>query len=208
MGKQRKKEKRPRRTTLTDQIHISQIRPIRLSAANEARQHARDYPILGCWLHTGWQESGITPVIIARKQTDEKVLYGVCMVDLYCLGVKDAIAREDISLKAFLRDLPKLCSGEPLECSVELAHEIVHGAIEFAARYGFQPHPDFSRLHVDQIFDPPEAHPRTHQVEFGKDGKPLYIAGPYDDERKVHEVLNKLRRNAGEGNYDYIVPIG
>jgi hypothetical protein len=33
----------------------------------------------------------------------------------------------------------------PEEYSPEFAHELIYGAIEYAARYGFQPHPDFTK---------------------------------------------------------------
>lgn len=88
-----------------------------------------------------------------------------------------------------------------------MAHEIVYGAMEFATSYGFQPHPDFTRQRVDQILDPPESHPRNHKVEFGKDGKPFYIPGPYDDERKIRSMINTLMHTAGEGNFDYIAAL-
>ena len=94
---------------------------------------------------------------------------------------------------------------EPQTISVELAHEIVYGALEFAQKYGFEPHPDFTRLHADQVLDPPERHPRTHGVQFGQDGKPLYVSGPYEDERKIRRILHTLERTAGEGNFHYVI---
>jgi hypothetical protein len=203
-SKKSKRAKRPPLPKFNDQIPISQIRTLKTTRSQEILENARQYPLLGCWLHAKWKDSGITPVIVARSLNPERLLFGAIMVDLYCLGIKDAYARVDVSRQAFLRDLPRLCSDEPLECSVELAHEIVYGAMEFAASYGFQPHPDFTRQRVDQILDPPESHPRNHKVEFGKDGKPFYIPGPYDDERKIRSVINTLMHTAGEGNFDYI----
>jgi hypothetical protein len=97
---------------------------------------------------------------------------------------------------------------EPEAISVELAHEIVYGALEFALKYGFEPHQDFTRLHADQVLDAPDAHPRAHNVQFGQDGKPLYVAGPYDNERKVKRILQTLENTAGEGNYNYLIGFG
>jgi hypothetical protein len=159
----------------------------------EILQRAREYPILGCWIMEGWQENGITPIVIARQQPNDRVLFAVCLVDLHCLGVKDAY---------------KICSGAPQSCSVELAHEIVYGALEFAERYGFGPHPDFKRQYADQVLDPPEAHPRIGKVKFGREGKPLFVSGPYDDERKSRQVIAILERTAGTGNYDYLISFG
>jgi hypothetical protein len=129
------------------------------------------------------------------------------VVDLYCLGIKDAYTRTGYSLNRFERELPRMCQGEPEKISVELAHEIAYGALEYAEKLGFEPHPDFHRLQADLVLDPPDAHPRKNQVAFGKNGKPFYIAGPYDDKYKVMAVLNTLRRTVGEGNFDVLTMI-
>ncbi len=65
--------------------------------------------------------------------------------------------------------------------------------IEYAAQFGFQPHRDFKL--AQNVLDPPDAHPRTGKVEFGKDGKPFYIAGPHDN---VNAILRQLARTAGK----------
>lgn len=174
----------------------------------EPLQNARQYPIFGCWVMQEWQESGITPVVIARQQAEDQVLFASYLVDLYCLGVKDVTVDVNFTRKRFERSLPDLCMREPEAVSVELAHEIVYGALEFAHKYGFEPHTDFTRLHADQALDEPDTHPRTHHVQFGKDGKPLYVAGPYDNERKVKNLLSTLERTAGEGNFKFLIGFG
>jgi len=168
-------------------------------------ERAREYPILGTWVIANWQESRITPVVVARRQAEDRVLIGNCLVDISCLGIKNAYSETDISPTRFQRELPDMFQGEPEECSVALAHEIIYGGLEYAARYGFQPHRDFTASLVDKVLDPPDAHPRTHNVKFGRDGKPFYVAGPYDDERKSRSVINTLMRTAGEGNFDYLI---
>ena len=208
MAKQKKKHKKPRPINVSSQIPISRIRPITFLGPRHHLRHAREYPILGCWVIEDWEDAGITPVIVARQQEPEKVLFASYLVDLYCLGVKDALAKTDISLRAFQRDLPELCNGEPEPCSVELAHEIIYGAIDYAARYGFQPHPDFKAQLCDQVLDPRDTHPRKNNVKFGKDGKPLYVSGPFDDERRIRSVISTLMRTAGEGNFDYVAALG
>jgi hypothetical protein len=130
------------------------------------------------------------------------------MVDLYCLGIKDVFTRTDYSLNRFERELPKLCSGAPQQCSVELAHEVIYGGLEYAEKLGFQPHPDYHKQMADLMLDPPDAHPRVDHVAFGKDGKPLYVSGPYDDEQKINFVMKTLTRTCGTGNFDYLVGFG
>jgi hypothetical protein len=208
MPKKHKKDKRPRLPKTNSQVPITSIRPIILHGPRYYLQHAREYPILGCWVMKGWQEAGITPVIVARQQELDKVLFASCMVDLYCLGIKDAYANTDVSLRKFQSELPKMCSGDPEPCSVELAHEIIYGGMEYAGQFGFKPHIDFTGQFCDQVLDPPETHPRTNNVIFGKDGKPFFVAGPYDDNRKINSVLNTLARVTGEGNFNYLAGMG
>lgn len=207
MPAKRKKDKKPRPKN-NRQTPTSSIRPITMRGPWYYLPHAREYPFLGAWVMRGWKEGGITPVVVARQQETGNVIFAVCLIDLYCLGIKDAYGNADISLRKFQSNLPKMCSGAPKPCSIELAHEIIYGGMEYAARYGFQPHRDFTAQHCDKVLDPPEAHPRTSNVVFGKDGEPFYVSGPYDDQRKINSVLNTLRRTAGEGNFHFLIRLG
>jgi hypothetical protein len=209
MTKKARKDKKPAPVAkINRQIPNSLIRQVTHIGPGEVLLNAREHPLLGCWIMGGWEESGITPVVVAREQEPGKVMFSSYMVDLYCLGVKDAFTRTHCSRSKFERDLPVLCSGSPEECSVELAHEVIYGALEFAEKYGFQPHPDFKAQKADLMLDPPDTHPRLGQVTFGKDGKPFYIAGPHDDQRKIRSITNTLRRTAGEGNFNFLVGLG
>jgi hypothetical protein len=190
------------------QIPISLVRKSMQLGLNPLLQNARTYPLYGCWIMRGWQEAGITPVVVAREQESGRVMIGVYMVDLYCLGIKDAYTRTDYSINQFNRDLPSMCAHAPEQCTVELAHEVIYGALEYAEKIGFGPHPDFTRMQADLLLDPPDAHPRVDHVAFGKDGKPLFVSGPYDDALKIRSVINTLTRTCGEGNFDYLVGLG
>jgi hypothetical protein len=96
----------------------------------------------------------VDPGGVARTQEDGRILFGVYLVDYWCLGVKDAYTRVDYSTARFQRDLPRMCANAPIPCSLELAHELIYGALEYAKQLGFEPHPDFYRQKADQILDP------------------------------------------------------
>ncbi len=206
MSKGKKKDKKSRPLPKPNrQIPNSMIRPMTTIGFSPFLPHAHEYPFHGCWIMAGWRGAGITPVVVARLQEADRIMFGVYMVDLFCLGIKDAFAKTDYSLNRFDRELPQFCSGDPKPCSIELAHEVIYGALEYAAKLGFHPHPDFTRLKTDLILDPPEAHPRVNHVAFGKDGKPFYVSGPFDDENKSRFVINTLKRTCGEGNFEYLL---
>lgn len=168
-------------------------------------RQARNYPLEGCWINEGWQEGGLATIVVARRQPNGDIVYGCYLVDVFCLGVKNAFCNADIPISQFRREvLPKAVYGDtPQPISAALANEIIYGAIEYAAQWGFRPHRDYKQAQL--ILDPPDAHEKSGKVEFGKDGKPLYISGPYDN---PDALLRQLNRTAGEGNYDYLMRIG
>ena len=170
------------------------LRPIR---------QARKYPLEGCWVQSGWQEAGLAVVVVACRQPNGLLVVGNFLVDYYCLGVKSCFARPNVSSAMFYAELPQLIPGEALPITAELAHELIWGGIEYAARYGFRPDPDFKLAQL--VVDPPEAHPRTGAVTFGKDGKPFYVSGPHDN---VSAIMNQLLRTAGPDNYEFLTEIG
>lgn len=197
--KNKKKDKQKARKPKVDLMAgRPRPKPISFHDPIQSLQQAREYPILGCWIMKGWQEQGITPIVVTRQQAEDRVIYGVFLVDIFCLGVKNAYWKADVSLKQFNRILPQLCSDMPEPCDPSLAHELIYGAIDYARKYGFEPHRDFGKASL--ILDQPEVHQRKHKIEFGKEGKPLFIQGPYDN---AQAIMNQLMRTAGAGNFDY-----
>ena len=168
-------------------------------------RQARNYPIEGCWIRPGWDEDGLAVVVIARRQPDGNIVFGNYLVDYYCLGLKDTFCNANIPAGQFRQQvLPKIFREDrPLSISPALAHELIYGGIEYAAQFGFRPQRDFKLSQY--ILDPPEMHPRTGQVEFGKDGKPFFVSGPYDN---VDAIIRQLRRTAGEGNFEFLIGLG
>ena len=135
------------------------------------------YPIADCWVLKHWQQDGISPVVVARRQPNGNIVFSNCLVDFWCLGVKDAFCNADIPAGQFYSEfLSKVFPEEAISILPALAHEMIYGSIDFAARYGFKPHRDFKL--ASYVLDPPEAHPHQETVEFGKDGKPFYVVGP------------------------------
>lgn len=171
-------------------------------------RQARHYPLEGCWVQKDWQreEGGLLIVTVARRQPNGNIAFGTYLVDIFCLGLKNTTYNADIPPGEFHQHyLPKFYRNTTPPASIlpELAHEIVYGGIEYAARFGFKPQRDFRDSQY--VLDPPAMHLRSGKVTFGKDGKPLFISGPYDN---VEAIVRQLMRTAGEGNFDYLVSLG
>ncbi len=201
-GNKKKQQKALKRRTEHKQVRKQENVLQVLSPLRYIRQ-ARSYPIEGCWVQQGWDEGGLAVVVIARRQPNGNLVFGNYLVDYYCLGLKDTYFNADIPRGEFQNDaLPTMyrAAGKPTKISLDLAHEIIYGGIEYAKQFGFRPHRDFAQS--QSILDPPDAYPRTGKVKFGKDGKPFFVSGPYDN---VDAILRQLARTAGEGNYHYMM---
>ncbi len=163
---------------------------------------AGGYPIHECLIAPGWQQNGLSQILLSRVQPDENIVAAVYLVDILCLGVKNTFAHANFAestYRAKLRD--PMDEAQGLEtCPVDLAHTIIYGAIDFARRLGFQPHRDFGLTR--HLLEERGRLPQRHDVQFGRDGKPLFISGPNDD---VGSILGQLQASAGEGNFDYMI---
>ena len=173
--------------------------------ARLARDAAR-YPLVGCWVQVGWDQSGMALATVARRLPVGGILYAKVAVDLYCMGVKNALTDVVESEERWRNQvLPRIYEpqGGSVEVDADLAHQLLYGAVDYAARWGFRPHRAFAT--AQRLLDPRSAHPDTGRVTFGYQGKPFYIQGPYD---KAKVVVEQLRRTAGEGNFDYLLMVG
>lgn len=166
---------------------------------------ARAFPILECWISDDWQAgSGLVQIILTREQPNEKICCAVYLVDKFCLGLKNTFARINLSRERFQSEIYDKVYAEQVgtECSRELAHQMIYASIDYAAQFGFQPHRDFAL--TQYMLEPCGELEETYKLTFGQDGKPLFIAGPHDD---VKKIIKQLEETAGTGNYDYVAPI-
>jgi hypothetical protein len=181
----------------------------------------REKPIVGCWVTRQWSNglivenrppdwiddddlpplamgAGLSSVVVAREHNDNEVSACGYLVDTYCQGVKNAVpptmvARRDLA--AFLADFFSAYDSEPLPAPIELAQNLVLGAVDYAQTLGFDPHRDFylAKPHLGGWQAP-------SKIRFGLNGKPCFQQGPYDNPTRVMRTLD---RSVGPGNYDF-----
>lgn len=203
-GDKKKQAKALQRRTESNQERRLVQRMVALSPQSVVWQ-ARNYPIESCWVQKDWKENGLAIVMVARRQPDGNLVFGNYLVDYYCLGLKNTMYTANAS-PAELRQIMATAYSQtlpPIKIQPELAHEIIYGGIEYAARLGFKPQRDFRDSQY--ILEPANKYPRSGSVEFGKDGKPFFINGPYDN---VDKILEQLARAVGAGNFEYFLQVG
>jgi len=81
----------------------------------------------------------------------------------------------------------------------KLVHNIIYGAVEYAEELGFAPHKDFSATRY--ILEEDDDNIELINIEFGFNGKPAVVIGPFDNPEKIIATLN---RTVGKGNYTII----
>ncbi len=195
MKKRRKEKERKKRA---NQEKYSQRTP------EQNIRHAREYPIFECFVNKDWREKGHATVLLSRQQDDGDILFGVYLVDLYCLGLKNTYCNANFSTLVYEWQVKERVFGdqEMEECSPHLAHAIIYGGIDYAANLGFSPQKDFDMSRF--VLDAKDSFTDLPKVEFGREGKPLYIAGPDDD---VNGIMKKLKERVGEDNFTFIIPV-
>jgi hypothetical protein len=174
-----------------------------------ALQQAFNDPVYECWEaeHLFKQDSdvGIGSVIITRKSGNDDILMGVFLIDVYCLGIKSSCVRL-LSDEKYREMLEHMSGQEGLKfIHPSCARKLIEQAGNYAGELGFAPDKDYRE--AKKIFGEIDSAACPRAFTFGKDGKPFYVAGPYDKPRFIKNVVDKLEKNCGPGGYDYVVPV-
>ena len=149
----------------------------------------------------------VSAVSFSLGNLHDQVAGAIFLVDIYCLGVKDVITMIGPEWKWNERLQQQRDSGRRLDkISPEAARKLVEGSVEYARSPGIAPHRDW--IHASPIFGDVDASLCLTEFEFGKDGKPLFVAGPYDTPERVQQIMSALANSTGEGNYHYMLPTG
>jgi hypothetical protein len=157
--------------------------------------------IYECVVNEDYKDSGMAIVLVARQHKTGNITFSSFIVDIFCLGVKDANSAFNRTEDEYVDYKDQVYShGPEVPISYDLAHNIIFGAIDYAKKLGFSPHKDWETA---QFMLEPKASANVQKIDldFGKDGKPFFMSGPYD---KVDSILNKLRSAVGEGNFTYL----
>jgi hypothetical protein len=158
--------------------------------------------------HPEWRDPGandgadglVTALVAHRRGHRRGASVCVYLLDVYCLGVKNAMGPDNLDEHRLRRLTDRAFSSyqtPPIPAPVELVRDLVLGAAEYALNLGVAPHPDFhqARAHLG---------PRTgpSAITFGRDGKPTYVSGPYDD---ADQIIRTLRRAVGPNGFHYTI---
>ena len=169
-------------------------------------QAASNAPILHCCMTAELWREGIGEVLVSRCLSNGSVAFSVFLVDVYCLGVKDAFMNIFPRLQYEEKLYDKLRSQYLLtNIKPESARKLVEGAVQYALDLGLPPHANYRTSKL--IFGDISAEACTEQFRFGKDGKPFFIAGPDDDEYRCKHILKMMESHRGPENDHFLIPM-
>lgn len=172
-----------------------------LSPKKYIETRARALPIYKCLVTKGWKEAGEADVIVMRRHVNGNVTVGFYLVDLMCLGVKDTFYLFNEPESEVYDRLPTNVTAMFDEVDYSLAHNIVYAGHDFALDFGIEPAKEFATT--------------KHILEEDNDNIPLIDIPVGDEDGLPHlivlhpgeysNVLAKLQKNAGEGNFRYTI---
>lgn len=164
------------------------------------------WPVHEVLISKGWERPGeLIEVLVTRRSPLGQIACGVFLVDLGCLGVKNAFGRVFDSEAEYRHELRDgFAERQPrVRGDLNLAAKIIREAIAYARDLGFEPHRDYHPASFVLSGADPDACPSKISLG-GPDGKPSYVAGPYDRSRAI---VNKLMKRLGPEGFHYVIPV-
>jgi len=151
-----------------------------------------------------YSPTGMSSVLLGRTMPDGQIMLAVWMVDMGCLGVKDAYCRI-LSKSTFTQAVEKLSGSEGLvKTNPATILALLTSANEYCSRLGFTPHADGLKL-LNFLGDVDVSESREVFQFAGDVGKPEYISGPFDTPEFIESVASTLTESCGPDGFTYVV---
>lgn len=169
-------------------------------------ERAAGWPFYEVLLSTSWDQQGqLAGILVARVSPEGKVAAGSFLVDLACLGVKSATIRLFKTPRDYTQDMrQKIIRAQPMApADVNLVAKILDTGFAYAQQLGIDPDPSYYQGR--QLIA--DAEPGLCQIQIplgGPEGKPYFVAGPYDD---VPRIMAKLTSAVGPGGFHFFAPL-
>jgi len=158
-------------------------------------------PVRTCVVAERLFADGIGWVVLARSLPSGQVGASFFLVDVWCLGVKDAFFAVMPQLMFEQRMDESSRKQSLVDIDPSVARKLLHDAAAYAGSFGLAPGTGFAE--AETLFGDISAATKT--FAFGKDGKPFFMSGPNDSPTRIRSILDTLVRCVGPGGFDYIV---
>jgi len=158
-------------------------------------QSAAKWPVVQALVAADTWEKGLGTVVIAREESERGLVFAVYLVDVYCLGVKNAFWQVGThgEFRSLVERVERNEEMRPIDpgCLVKL----VEGAVEYARSFGFAPHADYR--HASLLLAGIDVATCSQEFTFGRDGKPFYVQGPNESPAEVRAIMERVHDAGG-----------
>jgi hypothetical protein len=160
------------------------------------------WPVVAALVPDTLWSTGIGNLLFARRMPDGRLACGVFLLDVYCLGVKDAwwkiVSTGDFKeIRKHVEEQGRLEDAPP-----EYFAKLVYRAVDYAQSLGFPPHRDFR--HAQRLLAGIDPSQCPDEFEFGQNGRPHYIAGPSEPRDKARAIARQVAAQGGH----FTIPLG
>jgi hypothetical protein len=176
----------------------------RISTPGSRSSSYTRYPVHECLVPENLFEQGLGTLLMSRRAPNGTIAVGFFLLDVFCLGVKNAgfrVCSSDEYEHQFKRSVFSAADGtDYLQIDAAQFRKLVEEAAAYASSLGFEPHSDYREAR--RLFGAVDASTSDIAFEFGKHGKPIYISGPHDSPTRIRQVMKSLQQHRGEGSVD------
>ncbi len=158
-------------------------------------RQAAKWPVAQALAAVDLWKDGIGSLAIARQESDDGLIIAVFLVDVYCLGVKNAFWRA-CTPGEFNKLLDRMEESQTMHAITPACLvKIVQGAVAYAESFGFRPHPDYR--HAANLLEGIDPSTCEEEFTFGRNGKPFYIRGPNESPAQVEAIMARIAAAGG-----------
>lgn len=206
LSEKSKQAKRQRKQAKRKKTVVAKVASGGASARAMAVRYSR-FPVHETAATSTLEDQGMSTLLFSRIAPDGSVGVAVILLDVYCLGVKDAFFTVFDSNTDYEAFKAQRLRRQP-DAALEVYHpscmrKLIEGAIAYAGQFGFKPHPDYKK--AAPMFGDSDSSVCPQRFEYGKDGMPFYVSGPSDSQSHVRRILAQLEKRCGEGKYHFLV---
>lgn len=167
-----------------DKFKFCCFNAIQTNNTEHLKKTISSFPVL-CFARPDLDNSqGMTIAIVGREMAPDYYIAGYYLLDLYCLGVKDADIRRNLTQREFRDFLMVHTQAHPMvQYEYEHMRSMILGSVAYAAALDIHPPQDWQSAKF--LVEPERSFENT--VTFGQNGRPFYVEGPYD--QKIRDTI-------------------